>query len=211
MQTTAQEKKKPDLKPLKIELVPSSSFYVSLRSILRPSEWRKISTEVRNKAGGICAVCRKRVGLRGLEAHEVWSYNEKTGIRSLTKIIPVCGECHTSIHIGKAEIEGRLKEAAVHYMHVNRCSAETFRKDLSSSYRIWQRRSGMTWKTEVRTWAAEHGKEGILPACVGPDGVIDETVCPRCGKKLIRVRTAKGTMLGCADEACAYRRGIPIM
>ena len=200
-----------DTKPLKIELVPSSSFYVSLRSVLRPQQWRKISTGVRKKANGICAVCKKRVGLKNLEAHEVWAYDEKTGVRSLEKIIPVCGDCHEAIHIGKAEIEGRLREAALHYMQVNHCSVETFRKDFDSSYRIWQKRSKMRWKTEVGGWVKENGKEDILPACVGSDGVIDETVCPRCGRKLVRMKTPRGTMLGCRDEECAYRRGIPIM
>lgn len=211
MQITVAGGKTIDTKPLKIELVPSSSFYVSLRSVLRPQQWRKISTEVRNKAHGICSICKKRVGLRGLEAHEVWTYDEKTGIRSLEKIIPVCGECHETIHIGKAEIEGRLKEAAMHYILVNHCSAETFRKDFASSYRIWQKRSKMRWKTEVGGWVKKNGKEDVLPSCVGPDGIIDETVCPRCGRKLVRMKTPRGTMLGCRDEECAYRRGIPIM
>ena len=198
-------------RPLKIELVPSSSFYISLRGILRPSDWRKISTETRNRARGTCRICGKHVGVRGLEAHEVWTYDEGTRTRSLAKIIPVCRSCHMSIHTGRAEIEGHLKEAAVHYAEVNGCTIEDFKKDLSDAYRVWQRRSKMIWKTEVGTWVKANGKEDILPACVAPDGIIDESVCPRCGKKLVRTRTLKGMMLGCPDEKCGYRRGLPVM
>lgn len=69
----------------------------------------------------------------------------------------------------------------------------------------------MRWKTEVGGWVKKNGKEDVLPSCVGTDGIIDETVCPRCGRKLVKMKTPRGTMLGCRDEECAYRRGIPIM
>lgn len=125
---------------LTFQLVPSTAWYTNLRSVL--PNWSEVSAKVRSS--GECAICGCKT--RVLHAHEVWKYNDILHIQSLDKIIPVCEDCHDTMHIGHASIEGRAQEALKHYAKVNGISMDIAEKEMVEAFNVWERRSQHKWK-----------------------------------------------------------------
>lgn len=60
---------------LKIELVPSTSWYDNLRKYTLKQDWDKIRKKAYANYGYRCGIC----GAEGrLNCHEIWEYDEKT-------------------------------------------------------------------------------------------------------------------------------------
>ncbi len=129
---------------LSFQLVPSTSWYTNLRSIL--PNWKEISLKVR--ASGHCDICGKATS--SLDAHEVWEYDDVQHTQKLKRVISVCKECHHTIHIGYAQIIGLDKEAFAHYQKVNFLSEQLAEKDLDAAWDDWERRSDFPWKIDVQ-------------------------------------------------------------
>lgn len=78
---------------LTIELVPSTSFYTNVRSILPTKEWDRLRKESYAKANFKCEIC-KGSGLdqgykHALECHEIWEY-KADGTQYLKGLISLC-------------------------------------------------------------------------------------------------------------------------
>ena len=136
---------------LKIELVPSISWYDNLRKVLPKSEWDKIREKTYAKYGHICGIC----GVEGREyCHEIWEYNEKNHIQKLVGFIALCNMCHFVKHIGLAGIlasEGKLDYEKVieHFMNVNNCDRRTFEKHKKRAFEEWRERSKHEWNVDL--------------------------------------------------------------
>ncbi len=96
---------------LTIELVPRTSFYVNIRSILSRREWELIRKDTLTKANNLCEICGGVSATRALDCHEVWEYDDLNHIQKLIKFIALCNRCHEVKHIGKAQIDGNLDRA----------------------------------------------------------------------------------------------------
>ena len=92
----------------------------------------------------ICGARPKR-----LEAHERWSYNEKTAVQRLEDIIAVCHSCHSVIHIGRAQLMGEEDKAIKHFIKVNKCSYADYRKALGQANIEHQRRNKIEWQLDL--------------------------------------------------------------
>ena len=69
---------------LTFQLVPSGCWYANLRSVLPKAEWDRLRRAAYARAGGRCSVC----GAAGrLEAHEIWSYDDKTHVQKLEDVV----------------------------------------------------------------------------------------------------------------------------
>ena len=128
-----------ETRKLNIQLVPSTSWYSNLRSIL--PNWSEISYLVRKPCK--CDICGKIGELNDFDAHEVWKYEHN--MQSLDKIICVCKDCHACIHMGHTLIEGDSKKAKQHYMRVNNISLEECENDIEDAFDVWEVRSRLDW------------------------------------------------------------------
>ena len=85
-----------------------------------------------------------------LEAHERWSYNEKTQTQKLEDIVAVCSDCHSVIHIGRTQLKGNEERAEEHYMKVNNCSYAEYRKNLGKANELHRRLNLVPeWKLDL--------------------------------------------------------------
>ena len=133
---------------LEIEMVPDSCWYSNLRSILSKKQWDYIKADAKRRANGKCMICGKKTDR--LEAHEKWSYNEKTQTQKLEDIVAVCSDCHSVIHIGRTQLKGNEERAEEHYMKVNNCSYAEYRKNLGKANELHRRLNLVPeWKLDL--------------------------------------------------------------
>ena len=127
---------------LEPDLIPRTSFFRNLRSLLKPGEWDTIRRAVYLKADYRCEICRA-IGsnLRVLHCHEVWEYIEKTCIQKLSGLVCLCPACHEAIHYGLAEIKGRSEIALKHIMVVNGIDRDTALSVVKNAFDLWRKRS----------------------------------------------------------------------
>ena len=133
---------------LEFEMVPDSCWYSNLRSILSKKQWDYIKADAKRRANGKCMICGKKTDR--LEAHEKWSYNEKTQTQKLEDIVAVCSDCHSVIHIGRTQLKGNEERAEEHYMKVNNCSYAEYRKNLGKANELHRRLNLVPeWKPDL--------------------------------------------------------------
>ena len=133
---------------LEFEMVPDSCWYSNLRSILSKKQWDYIKADAKKRANGKCMICGKKTDR--LEAHEKWSYNEKTQTQKLEDIVAVCSDCHSVIHIGRTQLKGNEERAEEHYMKVNNCSYAEYRKNLGKANELHRRLNLVPeWKLDL--------------------------------------------------------------
>ena len=87
-----------------------------------------------------------------LHAHEVWSYDEKKAVQKLEKVIAVCPDCHSVIHIGFTQLKGDEKRAEEHFMKVNGCSYAEYRQALGKANEEHKRRNQVSEWTLDLSW-----------------------------------------------------------
>ena len=83
------------------------------------------------------------------EAHEQWSYDEKKGVQKLERVIAVCRDCHSAIHMERTQLFGDIKRAEDHYMKVNNCTYSEMKRDRNEANIIHQRRNNIEWQTDT--------------------------------------------------------------
>ncbi len=135
---------------LKFELVPDGCWYSNLRSILSKAQWDFIKADAKARFSGRCAICGAKTNR--LEAHEVWSYDEKTRTQKLDDVIAVCKDCHSVIHIGRTSLKGDLERAENHYMKVNCATYPEYRQALGKANERHKKLNEVSeWKLDL-TW-----------------------------------------------------------
>ena len=131
---------------LNFQLVPDGCWQVNLGSALPKEAWGRLRRAAYARAGGRCSIC----GAGGrLEAHEVWSYDDKKHIQKLEDIVAVCPACHAVIHIGRTALLGREGQAQAHFMAVNGCTQSEYHAALGEANRIHAERSRHEWVTDI--------------------------------------------------------------
>jgi hypothetical protein len=153
---------------LTIELVPSTSFYTNVRTILPTKEWDRLRKTSYANAKFKCEIC-KGSGLdqgyrHALECHEIWEY-KADGTQYLKGLISLCVKCHQVKHIGRTIAIGKKKEAYEHIAKVNKWKKEDVEKYIGFCFQEHKERSKIKWKLNV----------GILTEKLGVDKeLIDE-------------------------------------
>jgi hypothetical protein len=145
---------------LTIELVPSPCWGKNLRALVSPDEWQGIQETVFGHAAGKCQVC----GFQGnLHCHEVWRYNEVSGVQTLVGFLALCRFCHEVKHIGRAKVRGRYHQAIAHLARVNRWSKRAAERYADRCFETYERRSGREWRQDVRAVNAALERDGKPP------------------------------------------------
>lgn len=143
-------KKSRELK-LKIELVPETSWFKSLREHMSRKDWDSIRKEAYARYGYKCGIC----GAEGrLNCHEIWEYDDKKHTQKLIGFIALCDMCHHVKHIGYAKIladQGKLnyEEVEEHFMKVNDCDMLTLVSHRARAFEQWDERSKHKWKIDL--------------------------------------------------------------
>src|SRR3972149_12027864 len=92
---------------LTIELVPGTTWFSNLRSILPKEDWDALRRPAYRLAGYRCEICGGRGDRYPVAAHEVWKYDVRKHIQRLIRLIALCPACHEVKHIGLAGGRGR--------------------------------------------------------------------------------------------------------
>jgi hypothetical protein len=136
---------------LKIELVPSTSWYDNLRKRTTKENWDKIRKTAYANCGHKCGICGVEARLN---CHEIWEYGDEKHNQKLKGFIALCDMCHHVKHIGLAGIlasEGKLDYEMVveHFMKVNNCDRKTFEEHKKSAFDEWRQRSKYKWHIDL--------------------------------------------------------------
>lgn len=131
------------------ELVPSTSWFKNLRSELPKEIWDIVRKHVYEQTKSKCEICHGRGQRHPVECHEVWEYDEATGIQKLIRLIALCPACHEVKHFGLAQIRGREAEAFQHLCKVNGILPDKASDIVDKAFEDWARRSGMDWKLDL--------------------------------------------------------------
>lgn len=136
---------------LKIELVPRTTWFTSLFSLLPSDIWKQIREEHIQKPGAKCEICNSTKG--PFQLHEKWEYNDENHVQKLVGLQLLCRKCHLIKHIGLAEIKAsedeiNYDELVEHFCRVSRCSKQDFEKHQEEAFRIWEIRSSYEWKQD---------------------------------------------------------------
>jgi len=133
------------------ELVPKTSWYDNMRSVLPKTEWDKLRKNVYAEYSHRCGIC----GAEGrLNCHEIWQYDDQHHIQTLQGFIALCDWCHHVKHLGLAEIlaaEGKLdyEQVVQHFMTVNMCDRATFEAYKEQVFAQWRARSQYQWTVQL--------------------------------------------------------------
>jgi hypothetical protein len=134
---------------LSVDLIPRSSWGENVRSKFSPSRWDELRRKAYAAAGYRCEVCGGVGPRHPVECHEVWSFDEASGVQRLERLIALCPACHEVKHIGLATMRGHRDRAMRHLAEVNGWSLRQAEDHVSEQFKVWRRRSGMGWSVDV--------------------------------------------------------------
>lgn len=133
---------------LSLDLVPSSAWYSNVRSLLSPSEWKRIRDIVAVRANHKCEICGGIGKQHSVECHEIWDYSEEL-IQKLVGLIALCPDCHQVKHFGLAQINNKEEIALKHLMKINKISKKVAEKYVADCFMEWAERSSKSWKLDI--------------------------------------------------------------
>lgn len=150
--------------PLKVELVPSTSWGANLRKALPKSAWDKLRKITYRLADYRCEICGGVGTKHPVECHEVWEYEDIDPLnlregpytQKLVRLIALCPSCHEVKHFGLASVRGHDRRAFHHLIQVNGWGPEQAHQHLADSQQMWHLRSSVRWKLDL-SWLADQG------------------------------------------------------
>jgi hypothetical protein len=147
---------------LTIELVPRTCWFSNVRDRVSRQDWDRIRAQVYERAGHSCEVCGGCGSRHPVECHEMWEYEEATGVQRLVRMIALCPACHEVKHIGLAGVKGRGEQASAHLAEVNGWTPQVADRYINQAFVVWGKRSDRAWSLDVSVLAAY----GIDPATI---------------------------------------------
>jgi hypothetical protein len=139
------------LTPHVVDLIPSSSWCASLANMLTASSW-KLIRDVCTLRAGSCAECGAMA--TPLECHEIWTYDEESGIQTLVELRAVCGPCHETHHLGLASIRGVYDRTMLRLAALNRLMPHEIADYEAEVFSRFERRSLIAWTLDLSMMAS---------------------------------------------------------
>ena len=134
---------------LSIEMVPSTSWYNNVRSMVTKKEWDIIRKKVYAKADYKCEICGKKGKAHPVECHETWEYDDENHIQKLTGMIALCPSCHLVKHMGRAKIVGKYDDARKHLSKTNKWTASDAELYIEAQFEKWAQRCNHQWTIDT--------------------------------------------------------------
>ena len=131
---------------LTIELVPQTSWFKNLRSLLSESEWKQVRTKCYKNANYKCEICGNVGNKHPVECHEEWEYDDTNHIQTLKRLIVLCPSCHEVKHIGLAKIKGNFDRAIKHLMKINNINYDNALDYVLKVFYTYHNRSTHNWE-----------------------------------------------------------------
>lgn len=141
---------------LTIELVPQTSWFNNVRAVVTKKRWDYLKSQVASKAYDTCEICGGQGPKHPVECHEVWSYDNKTHVQKLERMIALCPDCHMVKHFGFAQIQGKGGAALRHLMKVNKLTYKKAEAYVTQAFQVWAERSTKTWTLDISS-LSEYG------------------------------------------------------
>ena len=92
------KKANPEL--LQLSTVPKALHGLNPRTLLGQEWWDKTRRKAYSDANYYCEACNAK-SRKPLEAHEVYSYDERRHKAKYTGVVAICHKCHNFIHLGR--------------------------------------------------------------------------------------------------------------
>ena len=142
---------------LHVELIPASMWGKNVRAVISRENWdglrfafnatnipppffklRHLRSLPWATTPG-CSVC----GAEGesLELHEYWDFDDVKRVQKLTDLVPLCRDCHLTMHIGRANQLGLGERATRHLAGVNGWTLERAAEHVAIAMETWKERS----------------------------------------------------------------------
>lgn len=150
---------------LTVELIPTTSFYKNVRSILPKKEWDRLRKKSYQKAKNKCQICGDVGTNQGykhkLECHEIWEY-KKDGTQLLKELVSLCPRCHQVKHIGRSMKVGLRKKVIAHMMKVNNWTEKETLTYIGYAFQEHKLRSKIKWKINLSVLTEKYGVKKTL-------------------------------------------------
>jgi hypothetical protein len=138
---------------LSVELVPKTCWYSNVRTNTTRAEWEKCKKYAKTKSNSKCEICGS-VGSRwAVECHEIWHYDDATGVQKLLDLIALCPRCHEVKHYGYAELNNAGERAFLHLTEVNGWTPAVTALYLTLVNLQWEKRSTRPWVLDISVLA----------------------------------------------------------
>jgi hypothetical protein len=134
---------------LKIELIPSTSWFENVRSNISKLEWDRVRKKVYAEAHYKCEICGGKGEQHPVECHEVFEYDKEHGLQRLVRLISLCPKCHRCCHWGLWQLKGKEPELYKHIMEINGWTRSEAQKHVAESFKVWQDRSNIDWDLDL--------------------------------------------------------------
>lgn len=154
-----------------VDLIPETSWGASLANILTTSAWAQMRDQVIRDAGG-CEDCG--YGDK-LECHELWSYDEVTGVQTLRGLRSVCSLCHETYHLGLASVHNRYGLAIARLALINRINKREVADFEEAIFSKFLQRSELEWALDLSLLAGRRLSIKTKFSQIGPNVIGGET------------------------------------
>ncbi|MFG2115029.1 DUF5710 domain-containing protein [Streptomyces sp. NPDC048718] len=135
-----------------VDLVPQTCWFTNVRSCVASKDWERLRRMITRRAGRRCEICgaeENRETKRWLEAHERWTFDERTRTQTLKRLICLCTDCHTVTHFGYAQVRGIEAQAFAHLVRVTKMTVPEARRHVTTAFAVWEQRSRVTWELDL--------------------------------------------------------------
>ena len=135
-----------------VDLIPQTSWFRNVRAAVAPADWDQLRRTVYRRAGYRCEACGTS-GVR-LEAHERFTYDARSGVQRLMRLLCLCAWCHIATHMGMAGVRGVQDLAFGHLMAVTGMTEKQAEEHVDEAFTRWAQRSRIAWRVDLSMIAA---------------------------------------------------------
>jgi len=134
---------------LTIEMIPSSTSFINVRTLVPKERWNEIRRFIYKRAGYRCEICKSKGSTYPIECHEVWQYKENTHDQRLIGLIGLCPDCHSVKHIGYSIMTRKKTKSIKHLAHINQWSIRKATQYVEDCFFIMEKRNKYKWKVDI--------------------------------------------------------------
>lgn len=141
-------------------LVPAAlwgrSVYNALRRNGARKEWEALRRSKLEEASNKCHYCNARYESR-MVCHEIWDYDDRKKLATLTAFVMACQDCNSVLHLGKAFViaekygttEEVERQVMAHLQAVNGISKKQAQHLIAEAAMLFTIRSGQKWRVQI--------------------------------------------------------------